>query len=322
MKFSNVNVKNCASGGIYTEFGTHNAPTYGDNSFYSDLLESVFERIKIFNCTGDGWTYKGPHDSHIKYLICVKCQGWALNADNSTSNGLIIENLNSWWCDNGVVLQTGRLSNCQIDGGSYTGQGSAADSIGLKLRNDGGSAFISNCSIGTWGIGAELGGTGHIINGLSVRNASDTNIHITNMVQSLLDFKVTSNKTGTNIFKFDSSGANNVTGFISASAGNTLFAGTNPTLQGKNSINITSTSDDYVCFQLPTTSIVALGWTPKLPLSNGTLIPDNKAPTSTSRGGVLQQTLTNFPSGEAATTDQLNSLMESLRTAGVLSQNT
>ena len=318
MKFSNINVKNCASGGIYTEFGTHNAPTTRDDSFYSDLLESVFEKIKIFNCTGNGWTYKGPHDSHIKYLICVKCQGWAINADNSSSNGLIIENLNSWWCDNGVVLQTGRLTNCQIDGGSYDGSGSSSTSIGLKLRDDGGGAFISNCSIGTWGIGAELGGTGHIINGLWVRNAINTNIHYTNFSQSILSFRISTNKTGTNIFSIDMSGANNVTGFISASAGNTLFNNRSPYSQGANSYNITSTLEDYIYYQLPTTSINTRGWKPVLPLSNGTLIPNNKIPTATERGGVLRQTLAAFPSGEAATTDQLNTLMAALRTAGVL----
>ena len=254
-------------------------------------------------------------------MICVKCQGWALNADNSTSNGLIIENLNSWWCDNGVVLQSGRLSNCQIDGGSYAGTGSAADSIGLKLRSDGGGSFISNCSIGTWGIGAELGGSGQIIEGLWVRNASDTNIHITNMTQSLLDFRISTNQSSTNLFKFDNAGVNQLKGFISSGNNtNTLFAGNNPRMQAKNSINISATLDDYIVFQIPNKTIVSMGWSPMLPASNGTLIPDNKVPTTTSRAGVLQQNVANFPAGETATTDQLNSLMASLRTAGVFSQ--
>ena len=320
LRFNNINVKNCCDGGIYTEFGTHNPPTTNDASFKSDLLESVFEKIKVFNCLGDGWTYKGPHDSHIKYYICVKCAGWALNADNSTSNGLIIENLNSWWCNNGVVLESGRLSNCQIDGGSYDGTGSANDSIGLKIKDTGGTCFISNCSIGTWGFGAVLGGTGHIINGLNVRNAINTNIHLTNFSQSVLTFKLSTNKTSTNLFKFDGNGANIIQGWINASAGNTLFAGNNPLMQGLNSFNIGSSSNDYVVYQIPTKTIHAQGWAPQLPSSNNSLLANNTAPTASTRGGVLQQTIANFPSGQTATTDQLNSLIASLRSAGVISQ--
>ena len=281
----------------------------------------MFEKIKVFNCLGNGWTYKGPHDSHIKYYICVKCQGWALNADNTTSDGLIIENLNSWWCDNGVVINNGRLSNCQIDGGSYAGTGSASDSIGLKIRDTGGSCLISNCTIGSWGYGAVLGGSGHIINGLWVRHASNTNIYSTNLSQSVLVFRISSNKTSTNLFKFDGTGANLLEGFISASAGNTLFAGSNPTMQGQNSINITSTSNDYVCFQTPTKSIHAQGWTPVLPASNGTLIPDNKAPTNSSRGGVLQQSTSYLATGTTVTAEIYNSLVAQLATAGIFSIN-
>ena len=277
--FFEVFVKNCASGGIYTEFGTHNAPSVTDESFYGDLLESVFERIKIYNCKGNGWTYKGPHDSHIKYLICVKCDGWAFYC---TSGGVILENINTWFVSGGCYLGSGgfRLMNCQIDGGGYDGSDHRSND-GIRILDDCGNGFIKNTTIAGFNNGVVVGGLLHMLD-YNVRDCNvgtvlNANNCILNVVASMCD----------TAYKLTKNGSFDVSGYIYECTN--VFEGEEPKQYGNSSWRLVSNNTGQSYIQYSVQNFYVNGWNPSYPKSNKAIIAQDTAPTHLERGGVLMQ---------------------------------
>jgi hypothetical protein len=76
----NVSIKNTASDGLYTEWSTNSScPTNSP----PDCMESFFTNLLIHDYHGNGWVYKGPHDSQINRLII-----WTFS--NPSAKGLYI----------------------------------------------------------------------------------------------------------------------------------------------------------------------------------------------------------------------------------------
>ncbi len=91
--WKNVIVQNCKSGGIWTEFTTHP----GDS--IEDALESYFTDIKTNNNDGNGWTYRGPHDSHITNFVTFKNLGYGFRNEGVAggyNGGMSGNNWNAW----------------------------------------------------------------------------------------------------------------------------------------------------------------------------------------------------------------------------------
>src|ERR1035438_6848342 len=69
--------------GIYTEWGV-------DSSFATpfDDLEGYFTGIRSAFNNGNGWTFRGPHDSDFAELVLYQNGGWGMQIQtSSTYNG-------------------------------------------------------------------------------------------------------------------------------------------------------------------------------------------------------------------------------------------
>lgn len=218
--FKNIFVRNCTSGGIYTEFSTHGTPEASESSFYSDMLESVFDTIKVYDCFGNGWTYKGPHDSHVYNYICVKCKEYALEA-SGYSNGLIVDHMNSWFTKHGVLLTGGsKLLNSQIDSAGY--DGTDFTGTGVAFASGNANIQIDNSTIRNFATGLDISGQYHQISALLQTNI--VTVKMTNLNSCTLDL-IIAIASGADKHVFDlSQGSNNiVNAYIHGYDNNTLF---------------------------------------------------------------------------------------------------
>ncbi len=91
LKFSDIQVQNCKDGGVWTEFTTHDAATP------DDLLESFFANVKVVDNDGDGWRWRGPHDSYMHDVVLANNDGWGIRGDRLDPNALLTATrVNAW----------------------------------------------------------------------------------------------------------------------------------------------------------------------------------------------------------------------------------
>jgi hypothetical protein len=73
-RWTNMVVRNCADDGIWSEFAREVTSFAGD----TPLLEGNFHGITTIWNNGNGWTFRGPHDSMIDKFVTFGNSGWGL----------------------------------------------------------------------------------------------------------------------------------------------------------------------------------------------------------------------------------------------------
>jgi len=264
LSFQNIIVQNCAEDGIWTEFTTHDDPT-GSSDPSHEALESTFFNIKTLSNGGNGWTFKGPHDSVITNFITFGNGGWGLEQLTVNSN-IKGSDWNSWLNTTGSFYVGSSMQVHDIvASGPYTG-------VGIELAAGTGSSKFTNLTIGGHLTGLILRGADHIIHGqvLNCRNPLKTagnGIEFDGSINCLLDVVMSG---CFNYFKFTSeAGRSVIRGIVQHEVGETLFS---PVMPNTDHINLVTNGAgaagaQVVCFPIGTFTIA--GWSPTFPLTNG-----------------------------------------------------
>lgn len=309
-EWHNLVVKNIKGDAILTAYGQHN-DTSVTNSV-KDLLESKFDFIKIMHVNGKGWVYNGAHDSYISNMIIVDTTDWAFY--ENTPNGLggvWLNNCNCWEVYNGFYLKSGgRITGCQFTGYDHTI--TEHDTYGLYCDDSTGSISAIGCIWGGMDYGISIKGSNHYITGQFYENTK-ANLDLRDCFDSTFEGVFTPSANGTVFSSTSIVGAISMFGSINKADISINNMGVLP----YNALMMLRTLNGQI-INLPQHPITSGGWTPSFPDSNGTLLTTDSVPTQTLRGGVLRQPYGYQPTGQTATTDQLNDLIATLVTAGVL----
>lgn len=156
--FRDLVVQHCAEDGIWTEFTTH------DTGNPEDALEAYYADIKTILNDGNGWTYRGPHDSILSRYVTMGNAGWGFqsgSASGSYSGGISGDHWNSWLntlgsFDFGGAL--GGLNHAQATG-PYAG-------TGIRLSAISGTSKMTNILISGHETGLYLRGDNHTFSGV------------------------------------------------------------------------------------------------------------------------------------------------------------
>lgn len=276
LEMSDVSVRNAYSDGIYTEWGL-------DSTFATPSLDlqGYFTGIRSAFNNGNGWTFRGPHDSDFVEVVLYQNGGWGLQVQTSTTyNGYgHLSNINTFLNTLGGVYSNGSLDGSQIIATSVTGWGMLIDSgagshnlsaaefsgpTGLEVRAP--SQIISGNIVNTTTAGLRLnGGSGNFT------------LQMSNNTGYQIDF---ASEVGPSVITANS--ANAVTG--------TMF-------------HNTPSQTDYVLFDfggssgnrytsLPVQTVHVAGWSPQFPQSNSVMAVINDS-TQTGNLTATNLTLTN-----------------------------
>jgi hypothetical protein len=126
LNFNDLILQNAKSSGIYTEW-------CADSTFAGpqDDLEGLFNNIKsIFN-DGDGWTFRGPHDSDFVNLVLCQNGGWGLQVQylaNAYNGNGHFSNLNTYLNSLGGIYSNSSFDGSQVAGTTAAGWGMLIDS--------------------------------------------------------------------------------------------------------------------------------------------------------------------------------------------------
>lgn len=124
LEMTDVSVRNAYSDGIYTEWGV-------DSSFAtpSDDLEGYFANIRSAFNNGNGWTFRGPHDSDFVNVVLYQNGGWGLQVQtSSTYNGNgHLANINAFLNALGGIYSNSSLDGSQIAATTASGWGMLID---------------------------------------------------------------------------------------------------------------------------------------------------------------------------------------------------
>jgi len=106
-----VMVKECATGGMYTEAGA----VTGQND-WRDQPEAWLDYVWLSRNNGNGWTMNGPHDTAVGFMIINNSGGWGLHMTRNATvdgSGLVIQSIHTY--SNGLsVAATGGI---RLEGG-------------------------------------------------------------------------------------------------------------------------------------------------------------------------------------------------------------
>ena len=270
LQMTDVSVRNAYSDGIYTEWGV-------DSTFATpyDDLEGYFRGIRSAFNRGNGWTFRGPHDSDFVEVVLYQNGGWGMQVQTSgTYNGNgHLSNINAFLNTLGGIYSNSSLDGSQIAATTATGWGMLIDTgagshnlsaaefsgpTGLEVRAP--SQIISGNVVNTTTAGLRLnGGSGNFT------------LQMFNNTGYQIDF---ANEVGPSVIFADS--ANAVPG--------TMFNGT-------------PSQADFVFFDfgggsanrytsLPLQTVHVAGWSPQFPQSNSVMAVMNDA----SQTGTLSAT--------------------------------
>jgi SO2946-like, C-terminal domain/Pectate lyase superfamily protein len=253
--FADVTVRNAWSDGIYTEWGI-------DSTFATPLddLEGYFSQIRSAFNNGNGWTFRGPHDSDFVDLVLYQNGGWGLAVQTSgayNGNGHLA-NVSTFMNALGGIYSNSSLDGSQITATSSAGWGMLIDSgagshnfsaaqfagpVGLEVRAP--SQIISGNIVNTTTAGLRLnGGSGNF------------NLQMFNNTGYQVDF---SNEVGPSVIF-----ANSAT-----QAPGTLFNGT----PGQADFVFLdfggAAANRYISFPVQTVHVA--GWSPQFPQSNAVM---------------------------------------------------
>jgi hypothetical protein len=172
IEMSDLFVQEAYSDGIYTEWGL-------DSTFATPSLdlEGFFTGIRSAFNNGNGWTFRGPHDSDFVELVLYQNGGWGMQVQvSSTYNGNgHLSNINAFLNTLGGVYSNSSLDGSQIMATTVTGWGMLIDTgagshnlsaaefsgpTGLEVRAP--SQIISGNIVNTTTAGVRLnGGSGN-----------------------------------------------------------------------------------------------------------------------------------------------------------------
>jgi len=270
-RWRNVQVQNCKSGGIWTEFTTHDGTTSTD-----DVLEAYFTDIKTLLNDGDGWRYRGPHDSNIVNFLAMGNAGWGFRSEllGGSYNGNLgkCSNWNAWANTLGAYQFGGVVFLGGVEAGGPSGPG--IEFTGAAGASKITNAMVSAHTIGLWMRGADNHFHGQIMDcsvaGIRLDGAGSSIIHATGDGNAVA-VDVVSEIRGNHIF-----------GVFGISPAEVLTAGA--AFNSQSTVLLSGVDNgggrsDIV--QFPTATLKAMGWSPVLPASDGTLVVPNLAQTFT-----------------------------------------
>lgn len=211
---SHLRVQNCKGDGLYTEWGADRSGSGEDT-----LMESQFFDIESCNNDGNGWTYYGPHDGRIVGVVCKQNVGWGFISDYSAGQyngaGIHLWNLNCWNNDAGGAWFKNSVTGHDVACSAGTTK------TAIKLGS-GGPCVLTAVTAGGAGIGLEVIGQGHVIQGI-VPNCV-IGVKINGAAMCVLELHTTNNTTHFN-FATDN-GSNTIIATSSIGVGSTPQTGT------------------------------------------------------------------------------------------------
>jgi hypothetical protein len=255
LEITDVYVQNAYSDGIYTEWGL-------DSTFATpnDDLEGIFTSVRSAFNQGNGWTFRGPHDSDFTDVILYQNSGWGMQVQlSSTYNGNgHFSNVNTFLNTSGGIYSNSSFDGSQIDATSVSGWGMLIDTgagshnlsaaefsgpTGLEVRAP--SQIISGNVVNTTTAGLRLnGGSGNF--NLQMFNNTGFQIDFANEVGPSTIVANSANAAPGNMFN----GTPNQADFVFADFGG-------------------SSSNRYVSW--PSQTVHVNGWTPQFPQSNSVM---------------------------------------------------
>jgi hypothetical protein len=255
LELRDVTARNAFSDGIYTEWGL-------DSTFATPLddLEGYFLSIRAEFNGGNGWTFRGPHDSDFSQVVLYQNGGWGMQVQtSSTYNGNgHLANINAFLNTLGGLYSNSSLDGSDVIATTGTGWGMLIDAgagshnltaaefsgpTGLEVRAP--SQIISGNIVNTTTAGLRLnGGSGNF------------NLQMFNNTGFQVDF---ASEVGPSVILANS--ANPVAG--------TLFNGT-PGQADFVFVDFGGAgSNRYIAF--PAQTVHVAGWSPQFPASNSTM---------------------------------------------------
>jgi hypothetical protein len=127
----NLVIQNAAGRNLYTE--------YGSSAGYDN--EAQIHNVRATDAVGDGWLFKGPHDSVISNVFCARNGGSGFITSGNVGS-LLVTNMHNW--GNSVYnfdlgTEDASFVNCVVDG---TGTGGVGMRVTAKnIRWIGGSIY-------------------------------------------------------------------------------------------------------------------------------------------------------------------------------------
>jgi hypothetical protein len=255
LQMTDVMVRNAYSDGIYTEWGVDSTFATPQND-----LEGYFVDIRSLFNQGNGWTFRGPHDSDFVNVVLYQNGGWGIQVQtSSTYNGNgHLHAINAFMNTLGGIYSNSSLDGSQIAATTNTGWGMLIDT------NAGSHNFSASQFAGPVGVEVRAPSqiiSGNIVNtttaGLRLNGGSGNfNLQMFNNTGYQVDFE---NEVGPSVIFADS--ANPVPG--------TMFHGTPSQLDFIFLDFGGSASNRYI--SLPVQTVHVAGWSPQFPQSNATL---------------------------------------------------
>jgi len=259
LEMTDVAVRNAYSDGIYTEWGL-------DSSFATpnDDLEGYFTAIRSSFNQGNGWTFRGPHDSDFVEVILYQNGGWGLQIQlSSTYNGNgHLSSVNTFLNTLGGIYSNSSFDGSQVDATSNSGWGMLIDSgagshnlsaaefsgpVGLEVRAP--SQIISGNIVNTTTAGLRLnGGSGSFM--LQMFNNTGYQIDFANEVGPSVIVANSGNPPPGTLFN----GTPNQADYVFADFGG-------------------SSANRYISW--PASTVHVAGWAPQFPQSNAVMATIN-----------------------------------------------
>jgi hypothetical protein len=273
LEMTDISVRNAYADGIYTEWGL-------DSTFATPFLdlEGYFTGIRSAFNNGNGWTFRGPHDSDFVEMVLYQNGGWGLQVQtSSTYNGNgHLSNLNTFLNTLGGVYSNSSLDGSQIAATTSSGWGMLIDSgagshnfsaaefagpVGLEVRAP--SQIIAGNVVNTTTAGLRLnGGSGNFT--LQMFNNTGYQIDFENEVGPSLISANSANAPSGIMFHNTPSQADYI--FVD-------FGG--------------ASADRYT--SLPVQTVHVAGWSPQFPQSNAVMAVIND---TTQTGNLTASNLT------------------------------
>jgi len=255
LEMTDVTVRNAYSDGIYTEWGV-------DSSFATPLddLEGYFTGIRSAFNNGNGWTFRGPHDSDFVEVVVYQNGGWGMQIQTSaTYNG------NGHFSDINAFLNTlgGIYSNSSMDGSQIAA--TTASGWGMLIDGGAGSHNLSASEF-SGPVGLEVRAPSQVISG-NIVNTSTAGLRLNggsgNFTLQMF------NNTG---YQID---------FANEVGPSVIFANSANSLPGT-MFNGSPSQADFVFFDfggsasnryisLPLQTVHVAGWAPQFPQSNAVM---------------------------------------------------
>jgi hypothetical protein len=208
-----VTVRNCKSGGVWTEFTE--VDSFADPE---QLLEGHVADLSVHNCDGHGWTHRGPHDTVVSKAEVYSCTGWAVRVEQTPggyNGGIYFRHLNFFLCANGAYAGG---SLFEMHGGAITGE----TGTGLEFAAGSGGGKIRGVVVAGHEKGIIVRGSSHEIDVQASRNTVVA-IELDGAINCRVDAYGVANENVLNIVS--EAGPNFITGLFDIGAETFLKAG-------------------------------------------------------------------------------------------------